>query len=49
LHCIANAQAMTSGRDANVLQHLVVDLREQVHIDFISLKRFGILAEANSL
>jgi hypothetical protein len=40
---------MASGRDADVLQHLVIDLPEQLHIDFIGLEGIGILAEADSL
>jgi len=40
---------MAADRDADVLQHLVIDLLEQVHPDFIGVKGSGILAKSNRL
>jgi hypothetical protein len=44
---IADAQPVTSTRDANVFEHLVIELSEQVHLDVVGLKRIGILGEAS--
>jgi len=46
---ILNTQPMAADRDADVLQHLVIDLAEQVHTDFIGLEGIGILANADRL
>jgi hypothetical protein len=40
---------MAADRDADVLQHLVIDVPEQVHADFISLKGVAILGKAYCL
>jgi hypothetical protein len=40
---------MATDRAANVLQHLVIDLPEQVHTDFIGVKGVGILAKPDRL
>jgi len=40
---------MPADRDADVLQHRVIDLTEQVHPDFIGVKGVGILAKTNRL
>jgi len=38
---------MAGCRHADVLQHLIVDLLEQAHIDFVGLEGVGILTEAD--
>ena len=39
---------MAGARHADVLQHLVIDTVQQVHLDVVGLEGVGILAEANS-
>jgi hypothetical protein len=46
---IANAQPMASDGDADVLEHLVIDLPEQVHADFVGFEGIAVLAKANRL
>ena len=46
---IPDTQAMTGARYANVLQHLIVELPEQINLDIVSLKRIGILGETKRL
>jgi hypothetical protein len=38
---------MAADRDADVLQHLVIELREQAHTDFIGVEGVGILTKAD--
>jgi hypothetical protein len=45
---IAYAQPVAGTGHADVLQHLVIDAVQQVHLDVVCLKGVGILAEANS-
>jgi hypothetical protein len=40
---------MAGARDTDVLQHLVIDLLEQIHLDVIGLEGIGILAKADRL
>ena len=40
---------MACARYANILQHLVVDLPEQIDVDVVGLESVGILGEINRL
>jgi hypothetical protein len=45
----AKAQPMARARHPNVLQRLIIDLREQVHVDVVGLEGIGVLREADCL
>jgi hypothetical protein len=40
---------MTGARDTDVLQRLVIDLLEKLHVDVVGLEGVGILAEPDDL
>ena len=40
---------MAGARDTDVLQRLVIDLLEQIHVDVVGVEGVGILAKADSL
>jgi hypothetical protein len=40
---------MTRAGDADVLERLIVDLPEQIHVDIVCYERVGILREADCL
>jgi len=40
---------MAGARHANVLQRLVIDLSEQLHVNVVSLEGVGILGKADRL
>ena len=47
--CVANAQAVACARYANIFQHLVVNLTEQIDVEIVSHESIGILGEINRL
>jgi hypothetical protein len=46
---IAQAQPMACARHANVFQHLIIDLDEQVSVNVVGFEGVGILGETNCL
>ena len=40
---------MTSARDTDILQRLVIDVLEQIHVDVVSLEGVGILGKTDRL
>jgi hypothetical protein len=46
---VSDAQSMTSARDTDILQRLVIDVLEQIHVDVVDLEGIAVLAKADRL